>query len=101
MFMHKKFCRHVGLRPYFKCPTTSIKGHGGGKKGKALLVYGELKAMAPLPLIFLSISIDGSAIFWGFFGDFLAFSGGFCGQLVNGEGHGAIALDLLAHISRR
>ena len=128
--MHKKFCRHFGLRPYFKCPTTSIKGHGGGKKGKALVndeghgaialdllahinrvggsvIFGRFwdiwgafwgdiylmgKAMGPLPLIFLPISIGGSVIFWAFFWHFF-------GKLVNGEGHGAIVLDFLARIN--
>jgi len=58
-----------------------------------------MKAMAPLPLIFLPISIDCSA--QNFLDDFGAFGGRFGGYLVDGEGHGAIALDLLAYINRR
>ena len=61
-----------------------------------------VKAMVPLPLIFLPILIGGRVIFWA---NFWAFGGHFFdiffGKLVNGEGHSAIALDLLAHINRR
>ena len=57
-----------------------------------------VKAMAPLPLIFLPISIGGSVIFWAILGHFSGVLGGY---LVDGEGHGATALDLLAHINRR
>ena len=88
MFMHKKFCRHFGLRPYFKCPTTSIKGHRGGKKGKAL-VNDEGHG---------AIALDLLAHINRRYRDFLGVLGGY---LVDGEGHGAIALDFLAHINRR
>ena len=57
-----------------------------------------MKAMAPLPLIFLVISIGGSVIFWAILGHLGGVLGGY---LVNGEGHGAIDLDLLAHFNRR
>ena len=57
-----------------------------------------MKAMAPLPLIFMPISIGGSVIFGAILGHL---GGVLWGYLVDGEGHGAIALDLLAHINRR
>jgi hypothetical protein len=57
-----------------------------------------VKAMAPLPLIFLPISRGGSVIFWAILGYLGGVLGGY---LVNGEGHGAIDLDLLAHINKR
>ena len=61
-----------------------------------------VKAMAPLPLIFLPISIGVSIIFGANFWTFgRALFWHFLGKLVNGEGHSAIALDLLARINSR
>jgi len=62
-----------------------------------IFIESLVKATASLPLIFLPISIGGSVISRAILGHFCGVLGGY---LVNGEGRGPIAQDLLAHIKR-